>query len=136
MATQPDLKKCPHCGGLLEGEAAGHRTSSYPAEFEAIWAIYPQRQGGDSKADAFKKWQATVRRGASKETLQQAVIAYTEFLRKTRALGTEYVLRAATFFGPGEHWKRDWRVKGKDSAARQDYSKDGRDGILGSDETL
>lgn len=82
--------------------------SAYPAEFEAVWAIYPKRAGGNSKADALKAWRARRAQGVSPEALHAGVERYAAFLRATGKLGTEFVKQAATFFGPGECWREPW----------------------------
>jgi hypothetical protein len=81
----------------------------YTAEFEAVWASYPKRPG-NSKADAFKAWNARLTAGATVEQLADGTSRYAAYCDASDKTGTEYVKLAATFFGPGEHYLADWTV--------------------------
>lgn len=89
----------PSCDGSPE------RSVEYPADFEAMWAKYPKRAGGNPKKSAFKAWKARRREGVPALDLEKAAEHYAAELRLSRKLGTEYVKQAATFFGPDEHWR-------------------------------
>lgn len=80
----------------------------YTPEFESAWADYPARPG-NSKAAAFKAWQARVKAGASAEEMLSGTLKYAAYCK---AMKTEpaYVKQAATFYGPGEHFSADWTV--------------------------
>lgn len=82
----------------------------YTAEFDAAWAAYPARPG-NSKADAFKAWNARLVEGKTVEAMQAGVAAYATYCEDTGKTGTEYVKQAATFFGPGLHFETTWEVK-------------------------
>lgn len=83
---------------------SGDATAGYSAEFEACWAKYPKRAGGNSKKAAHKAWSARIREGVTAEALEKAVHAYAAEMIAKGKVGTEYVKQAATFFGPNEHW--------------------------------
>lgn len=87
----------------LEPSADG--SMDYPAEFEAAWAKYPKRTGGNPKKSAFKAWKARIREGASAAELEKAVENYALSVSVHGKAGTEFVKQAATFFGPDEHWR-------------------------------
>lgn len=82
----------------------------YPPEFEETWAEYPMRAGGDSKKDAFKAWRASVNRGHDPETILAGLLRYRRFLEETGKVGSEYVKRAKTFFGPGDHFLGGYEI--------------------------
>lgn len=84
---------------------SGDDTAGYPAEFEACWAKYPKRAGGNSKKAAHKAWAARIREGVTADALDTAVQAYAAEMIAKGKIGTEYVKQAATFFGPNEHWQ-------------------------------
>ncbi|EOX9899864.1 TPA: YdaU family protein [Pseudomonas aeruginosa] len=84
---------------------SGDDTAGYSAEFEACWAKYPKRAGGNSKKAAHKAWAARIREGVTAEALDAAVQAYASEMIAKGKVGTEYVKQAATFFGPNEHWR-------------------------------
>lgn len=75
----------------------------YSEEFEAVWKVYPLRPNNPKKA-AFKAYQARIRSGETADNLREAVIEYSKHLQRTGKIGTEYVMMAATFFGPNERY--------------------------------
>lgn len=82
----------------------------YPEEFERLWSIYPKRCGGNPKIKAFKAYKARLKDGYSYESILNGLTLYAEFCRKTGRINSEYVLQAATFFGPDERFLDDWRI--------------------------
>ncbi|MEB7500027.1 hypothetical protein NGC23_07465 [Leclercia pneumoniae] len=86
------------------------KKNAYPDDFEQVWAIYPKRAGGNSKADAYKAWNARVNSGATVQELLDGTQRYADFVRATGKLNTEYVKQAATFFGPSKHYEEAWKV--------------------------
>ncbi len=83
-------------------------TTGYSDRFEVIWRVYPKRAGGNSKADAFKAYQARLREGATHDDLLAGVERYAAFLRATGKEGSEFVKLASTFFGSGQHYAESW----------------------------
>lgn len=92
--------------GALEKDGAGDYR--YPDQFEACWAVYPERDGSNSKKAAYRKWRSTVRNGADPDQLMIATLDYRDHCERRGKIGTPYVKRAATFFGPDEHWRQEW----------------------------
>lgn len=84
----------------------GHR--SYPEAFERVWAVYPKRAGGNPKRSGFKAWTARLKGGASPDDMLAGVERYGRFCQATGKINTEYVMQAATFFGPDEPFREDW----------------------------
>ena len=85
------------------------KTEEQPA-FVAAWERYPMRAGGNSRKLAHRAFAARVAEGVPLADLIAAVDRYAAFVRATGREGTEYVKQAATFFGPGEHWREGWDV--------------------------
>lgn len=79
----------------------------YSDEFEAAWAEYPSRAGGNSKADAFKAWSARLKDGVSATELTDGVRRYALFVELSKT-EPRFVKQAATFFGPGLHFRESW----------------------------
>jgi len=78
-----------------------------PADvFDEAWAAYPKRPN-NSRADAWRAWQARVRAGADPAAMLAGVQAYASYVEREHT-EPQYVKRAATFFGPGEHWLADY----------------------------
>lgn len=85
--------------------------NNYPAEFEKVWAVYPKRAGGNSKADAFKAWNARIKSGVEPQVLLDGVLRYAAYVEATGRLNTEYVKQASTFFGKSLHYEEAWTVQ-------------------------
>ena len=105
--------------------AAG-AASGYPVEFENTWQKYPKREGGNPKARAVKAWRARLKAGADSADIEAGVERYAKYLRAKGKEGTQYVMQAATFFGPDEHWTQAWDAKPDNSSvcSLSDYMKD------------
>jgi hypothetical protein len=89
----------------------------YPPDFEALWREYPKREGGNSKADAFEKYQARARSGVPIEEMVAGVKRYALFVRANGKEGTPYVMQAERFLGRGLHFREAWTATGGDTQA-------------------
>lgn len=92
----------------LRAAPAKPAKGAYSPEFESAWADYPARPG-NSKAAAYKAWQARIKAGASVEEMLAGTAKYAAYCK---AMKTEpgFIKQAATFYGPGEHFSADWTV--------------------------
>ncbi len=90
----------------IPGPSAGRE--DYPDEFEQAWREYPRRAGANPKKSAFSAWRARVREGTAPEAMLDGVRRYARFLAATGKLGTEFVQRATTFFGPDRNFENPW----------------------------
>jgi hypothetical protein len=77
----------------------------YPEPFERAWASYPSRIGPNPKVGAYGAFRARVASGADVEELVIAAGHYGRECRVKEKEGTEFVLQAATFYGPNEPWR-------------------------------
>jgi len=86
----------------------------YSPEFEEAWTAYPNRPG-NSKADAFKAWNARLADKAKPATTGDMLAGVKRYAAYVEACGTEpqFVKQAATFFGPGMHFLSDWTAPPK-----------------------
>lgn len=92
-----------------DGTAGTIRPSSeYPADFLALWAMYPKRHGGNSKREAFLAWRARLREGVTAEVLHAGVVRYLGHCKAAGKIGSPYVMMTATFLGPGERYLEPW----------------------------
>ena len=82
----------------------------YSPEFETAWQAYPKRAGGNSKAAAFKAWNARLKDGVKPEVMLAGVKRYAAYARATGSAGTQYVKQAASFFGPDRHFEESWQA--------------------------
>ena len=89
----PPLGKLPRNG----------RSRVYPPEFEGAFHALPARHVAHPKADAYRAWRSRVWVHDVEEVfqLEAAADAYAEDARARGIEGTEYVMQASTFFGPG-----------------------------------
>ncbi len=78
------------------------KRNDYPAEFEEVWAAYPEERQG-TKRTAFKAWAARIKAGVEPNEI---LLGLRRYLAHAEAIGTEakYLRLAATFFGPDEHF--------------------------------
>lgn len=82
------------------------KRNDYPADFEAVWEVYPSRPG-DSKKAAYKAWAARLAAGATVAEMLAGAQAYAAFV-KAMKIEPMYILQSATFFGPSERYSADW----------------------------
>lgn len=72
--------------------------------FEQAWAIFPKREGGNSRIDALKAWNARVKAGASPAEMLAGTKRYAAYCRDAGKTGTRFVKTGQTFYGPGLHY--------------------------------
>lgn len=96
--------------GSSGDDPIGNPGAAYPPEFEAVWTLYPKRTGGNSKRDAFKAWRARLRAGVTVEVLHAGVERYRAYCDREGKTGSQYVMQAQTFFGPGERYLEAWEA--------------------------
>jgi hypothetical protein len=89
-----------------------------PPEFIHIRSAYPKRGGSQPWPKALKAAQARIREGDTWTDLLDGVSRYAEFVRATGKEGTEYVLQAATFFGPDKRYLEPWAAPATKADAR------------------
>lgn len=82
----------------------------YPDWFETLWKNYPPRIGSQDKRKAYSACCARLKSGVAESDLHAALARYVIFIRATGNWGTQFVLQAATFFGPGGHIENPWLV--------------------------
>lgn len=75
----------------------------YEPDFDACWAAYPKRPN-NSKRDAWRAWKSRRNAGVPAEALLAGVERYAAYCKAREIVGSEFVKRGSTFFGPGEHW--------------------------------
>lgn len=90
--------------------AAAAAQSEYDDDFEAAWSLYPRRPNNPKKR-AFKAWKGRLRAGAMIEDLAAGVRRYAAYIQATGREGTEYVMQAATFFGPDDRWAEPHEIQ-------------------------
>lgn len=93
-------------------------------EFERLKAIYPKRAGSNPWPRALKAIHARLREGYGWLDLTEGLERYAEFVRTTGKERTEYVMQAATFFGPEERFLEPWTLPATRAENQQDANID------------
>ncbi len=94
-------------------KTVGKRSSTdktYTDDFMAAWSPYPKRAGNNSKIDAFKSFNARLKEGEDAQDMISGINRYAAYINATGKLKTEYVMMAATFFGPSKHYLQEWTL--------------------------
>lgn len=79
-----------------------------PLELTEVRTIYPKRSGSQPWDRAAKACRARLTDGHTWEQMIAGARRYAEYCRATHKLGTEYVMQAATFYGPECHFLSPW----------------------------
>lgn len=109
--NEPVNEPIKHTGAsAIASATARSAKQDYSSEFETAWQAYPKRAGGNSKAAAFKAWNARLKDGVKPEVMLAGVKRYAAYVRATGSAGTQYVNQAASFFGPDRHFEESWQA--------------------------
>ncbi len=81
-----------------------------PPEFDDFKLVYPERGGNQPWAKALKTINARLKDGATWSEILDGAGRYAVFCKATGKLGTEFVLQAATFCGPEQHYLKPWNL--------------------------
>lgn len=82
----------------------------YSTEFEEIWTAYPRRTGSNPKKAAFSAYRQRLEEGVSHEEIASGAQRYAAWCMATDKIGTETVMQAKRFFGPGREFENDWSL--------------------------
>ncbi len=93
---------------MIQPDLVGRPRNDYPEDFENAWGKYPKRAGGNPKIKAYKAWQKRLKAGYTAKEMTAGVERYAEMCRATGKINTEFVMQAATFFGPDENFLEDY----------------------------
>lgn len=82
----------------------------YAEEFEWIWSNKPDREGANPKRKAYQACNARIKQGATWREMAEGMNRYKAYCQQTKIIGTRVVQQMATFFGPDEHFKNEWKI--------------------------
>jgi hypothetical protein len=108
--------------------------SSTTCAFERFWTEYPKRAGGNPKKLARQQWDARLREGIDPQDLIAAAGRYAACCRTEKIAGTRSVLHAATFLGPKERWKDEYRASPSPDEKLQDRYRRTMEGFQDDDD--
>lgn len=77
--------------------------------FDEMWAIYPRRQGGNSRKNAEASFRKALKAGVPAATIIDGVRAYAEHCDATGKTRTEFVKTAEAWLN-GRFWESDWSI--------------------------
>lgn len=84
-------------------------------QFEALWSIYPRKQG---KKSAFESFKRAIRDGVTPDEIRTGIEAYCNYIRVT-GTDAKYIKQGSTFFNQ-RAWADDWTpTRKKDSLAQK-----------------
>ena len=112
----------PETGNIADAKKPSSRIKSpeYSGEFATAWAQYPKRAGNNPKKRAYRAWSARVREGAPTQSIIDGVKRYNQFVTVTQKINTEYVMQAATFFGPEKPFLLSWDIPKPENIKKTD----------------
>ena len=100
---------------LPDGYARGYAgpAKKFPAilgvlGFELFKSAYPKRSGSQPWARAIEAANARIKEGAKFTGMIEGARRYATFCDEAGNTGTEYVMQAATFLGPEQHFLEPW----------------------------
>jgi hypothetical protein len=105
---------------LDKPKRAVRKSTGYSPEFEEIWAEYPKRAGSNPKNKAYAAFRARLSGDCSVPAMMEGVRRYKRFCEATGKAGTELVMQASRFFGPGYEFENAWDVPCETSAPKTD----------------
>jgi len=82
-------------------------------EFDILKSIYPERCGSNpwkGAKGALSAYRARRKEGHSYEDIRKGLIRYSVWCSYTGKIGTERVMQAKRFFGPGEEFLNLWSL--------------------------
>jgi len=92
-------------------------TQSTDGEWNEIRGAYPARSGGQGWTEAEQRYRRHRARGVPHAEILEGVQRYAAYVRETEKEGTDFVKQAATFLGPGCHWKEAYAAPSENGRA-------------------
>ena len=85
--------------------------NQYISEFDALWALYPRKQG---KSAALKAYEKARKKGVDFDTVKQGIESYSQYV-KDNNIEQRYIKQGSTWFN-GECWNDDYRKPRKQTS--------------------
>ena len=77
--------------------------SSLTEEFDALWRLYPRKQGKQKAFDYYKRWK---KKGTTFEEVETGIKAYVAYIKRKK-VESQYIKQGSTFFSQ-RAWQDDW----------------------------
>lgn len=116
--NQVTTNRQPNDAPETETEAETDKTNGSPAkppnriedDFEKLWKKYPKRNGSNPKKKALQSYRTRIKEHTKPEDIQAGLERYGAWCKATGKIGTETVMQASRFFGPGIEWENEWEI--------------------------
>ena len=114
LAARPEKKPAQK-----RSEGVPKRRHNYDPAFEKLWKAYPARNGSNPKWKAQQCWRARIKEAAigvnlggsiEMANMLEGVLRYAAWCEATGKTGTEMVMQAPRFLGPGKEYENAWEV--------------------------
>lgn len=103
--TPPDTEQIQNRTEVLSGQP-----DPLESEFAELWKIYPKRDGSNSKQKALAAYRKRRKEKIPHDAVRDGLVKYAAWCQATGKLGTETVMQASRFFGPGREWENPWEL--------------------------
>ena len=112
--TCDDLKNLPEDTTARPSARQDRQRPQGQLDFEELRAVYPKRGGAQPWSRAVKAANKRIREGVRFNTMIEGARRYAGYCEATGKVGTEFVMQAATFLGPDQHYLEPWTLQGSD----------------------
>lgn len=93
-------------------------TRAIKDEFEALWNLYPKKQGKDKALGYYERARKS---GTTYEEVEYGILAYKEYI-KANNVDTQYVKMGSTFFSQ-KAWGDDWTIRNRGQSRRELFAR-------------
>lgn len=87
--------------------------------FEALWKVYPKKQGKDK---AFKSYQRAIRDGVTDADILNGLNAYLKQI-EIQKTDTQFIKQGSTWFN-GKHWQDEYVTKSETTNQKRGYERE------------
>ena len=96
--------------GKVSLDKGSINTCAIKEEFEALWRLYPKKQGKDKAYGYYERARKT---GTNFDEVEQGILAYKSYIEANQ-IEMQYVKMGSTFFSQ-KAWNDDWTIRQKSS---------------------
>lgn len=101
--TPPDTEQIQNRTEVLSG-----KPDPLESDFAELWKTYPKRDGSNSKQKALAAYRKRRKEKIPHDAIRDGLTKYAAWCQATGKVGTETVMQASRFFGPGREWENEW----------------------------
>ena len=87
-----------------------NKPSGAESQFNLILSAYPKRAGSNPRKAALSAFKARLAEGVDPDDIAAGVDRYFRYCTARGSIGTEFVMQASRFMGPGKEFENDWEI--------------------------